>query len=232
MDFSFPDVFPVRQSGGQATPSTHVALARSNVEELQPLSVAVQAVIRLRTGLGREAESTDDLEALSIVDSSEMSRAPVFGFLSAVPGEQGGSSQQDMVVYRPGEGVLDLARLDIKARSRDGTPVHSPPKPRGSGLTEMMKDRGLLAREGALAGDYRNIGRWSTQLGGEVSPVFVTSAGEIKRLTCPPASPIKYACSAAVTTSLTFIATYPKRKSRPTQHHAGSCRLPSTSTNR
>ena len=185
------DVFPVCQSGGHATQSSHVSLARKNAQELQPLSVVVQPLARLRSEADPDEESSDDLEGLREADANKQNfgKAAAFAFLSASSTASG--SQQDLVVYRQLQGHIDLVRLDVRSRQMAQSTTSG--SPRGSGITEMMKDRGLLGREKPLVAEYRVIGRWSTEFEGDAKPVFVnavTDEGD-KRAPSPQATRIE-----------------------------------------
>lgn len=150
--------------------------------------MSVPAVARARVDIHLHNESNDDLALMGVEPQME-DRAPAFSFLSSTLTGNTGGSQHDLAVSRPTEGTVDLLRMQVRAGKVPGP--RQTTNARGSGLTEMMKDRGILGREGALVGELVVVGRWNTALEGEGRPTYLQSSTKIEQQTSQSAAPTR-----------------------------------------
>lgn len=125
-----------------------------NPSELSTLSVEVGACARLRPPIPAHEESETDIRPYTLTCAS-------FTATRANPVVKGRLCQ-DLVLYRPVFGQLELARLDVFATSpTTSSPSHPDHRRRVSNLTEMMR----LRPSGDLGVESKIKARWLLPLG-------------------------------------------------------------------
>jgi hypothetical protein len=173
------DVFAISPAGGKPTAGSHVSLKIANPSQLNPLSIEVTPFARLRPPrLG----STDDLAG----KADEAAKISSFATAVFVAARFSPLDRklfcQDVAIYRPGMGQMELARLTSHARapttpSTTTKPIDTPAQRRGSNLTTMMREKAGLVPETDLAVEHALKARWALPLGQDASasPVLAVS---------------------------------------------------------
>lgn len=148
------DVFPICPDGGKPSASSHVPTKIRNPAELSTLSVEVGACARLRPPVPAQEEGEADIRPYTLTSAAfTATRANPIGK---------GRLCQDLVLYRPVFGQLELARLDVFATSPTTTsPSKTDHRRRVSNLTEMMR----LRPSGDLGVESKVKARWLLPLG-------------------------------------------------------------------
>ncbi len=134
------DVFPITPYGSPPSSISHANSQAANPKQLPPLSTTVNPIARLRL---RPVAVEEPLE--SPTQSTIRQTPGVFSFRNhrEHPLETGVFCQ-DVSIYRPASGQLELARLSVQANLPDSTlrPNDLAGSKRPSALTEMMWSRG------------------------------------------------------------------------------------------
>ncbi|EJT48259.1 hypothetical protein A1Q1_02727 [Trichosporon asahii var. asahii CBS 2479] len=142
-------VFPICPDGGKPSASSHVPTKIRNPAELSTLSVEVGACARLRPPVPAQEEGEADIRPYTLTSAA----------FTATRANPIGKSRlcQDLVLYRPVFGQLELARLDVFATSPTTTsPSKTDHRRRVSNLTEMMR----LRPSGDLGVESKVKARW------------------------------------------------------------------------
>ncbi len=179
-----PDLFAIHPEGGNPAASNHCAAITQNVSELQPLSVSLGSVYRMRGHQG-------DLRQASIALSIDLSESPDIA-LSLIISFQRATSRlgettlgrsdnrvniphgmQDLVLYHPALAMVSGHRLYIRPVQAETGPEQSslsPPRGAGGRIASdplSRADRPLLKTVASMlrASDLRvqgaSLARWA-----------------------------------------------------------------------
>ncbi|KAK4689245.1 hypothetical protein P7C73_g853, partial [Tremellales sp. Uapishka_1] len=154
-------VFPIVPSGGPPSAFTHAAERIVNPSQLYPLSTVVTPIARLRPPPVSASLSEENLIRAARKDSPS-----IFHFSSAYRPHPlaKGTFCQDIAIYRPFSALLDLCRLSAQAVVSTNGRKYVQMESKGSGLTEMMRDRAGFGGESDLGAEHALRARWMMPL--------------------------------------------------------------------
>ncbi|WVQ86089.1 hypothetical protein IAT38_008257 [Cryptococcus sp. DSM 104549] len=208
-------VFPVNPSGGPSSASTHANNRHTNPSQLYPLSTTSLPIVRLRPGrlapLSPDTPTPDQSPGRPHSHASNASGA-VLAFLQFRRHPTARKTfVQDMAIYRPVPGVLELARVTLQRQgdrtsgsglgvrvdgsaAGAGTGANGGGSPggggasgalqrRGSALTEMMRAKAFGEQSDLLA-ESAVRARWALPSGADEDVLLPSSHS----LTKPPRS--------------------------------------------
>ncbi|KAK8850587.1 hypothetical protein IAR55_004506 [Kwoniella newhampshirensis] len=165
-------VFPITPSGGPPTAASHAITGVTNSSQMYPLSTTVLPIVRLWPG----RHSVDSTLTPEQSPSTVKTTGATFGFLAH---RQHPLLRQllcqDIGIFRSLNGVLEVARISVRAVNQTESPtVPAPMQRRGSALTEMMRSK-AFGEQSDLAAQSAIKAKWALPAGDDEFTLLATS---------------------------------------------------------